>query len=67
MTDRLKTLFAEYGCEDALQQSECYVPVENFKALRLSELDLAKSLALENLAESGLMQVSVSTKVRSSK
>jgi len=36
--------------------------VENFKAKRLAELDLAESLALETVGEKGLTYVSVSTK-----
>ena len=36
--------------------------MENFKALRLAEMELAQSLALENVGDKGLTQVSVSTK-----
>ena len=35
---------------------------ENFKALRLAEMDLAQSLALETIGDKGLTEVSVSTK-----
>jgi len=60
--EKLQTLFAEYDCSDALVAKECIVPVENFKALRLSEMDLAQSLALENVGDKGLTECSVSTK-----
>lgn len=60
--ERLQALFAEYDCSDALEAKDCVVPVENFKALRLAEMDLAQSLALENVGDKGLTQCSVSTK-----
>jgi hypothetical protein len=62
LVEKIQTLFAEYDCSDALEAKECIVPVENFKALRLSEMELAQSLALENVGEKGLTMVSVSTK-----
>jgi hypothetical protein len=36
--------------------------VDNFKALRFAEMDLAQSLALENVGDKGLTECSVSTK-----
>jgi hypothetical protein len=62
LVEKLQALMAEYGCADALEAKECVVPVENFKALRFAELDLAQSLALENVGDKGLTQCSVSTK-----
>jgi len=60
--EKLQALFAEYDCSDALEAKECVVPVDNFKALRLAEMDLAQSLALENVGDKGLTECSVSTK-----
>jgi hypothetical protein len=62
LVEKIQQLFAEYDCADALEAKECVVPVENFKALRLAEMELAQSLALENVGDKGLTQVSVSTK-----
>ena len=62
LVEKVQALFAEYGCTDALEAKECIVPVENFKALRFSEMDLAQSLALENVGDKGLTECSVSTK-----
>ena len=62
VVEKLQALFAEYGCSDALEAKECVVPVENFKSLRLAEMDLAQSLALENVGDKGLTECSVSTK-----
>lgn len=62
LIDELQALFAKYGCADALESKECVVPVENFKALRLTEMDLAQSLALENVGDKGLTMCTVSTK-----
>jgi hypothetical protein len=60
--EELQALFAKYDCSDALESKECVMPVENFKALRLTEMDLAQSLALENVGDKGLTQCAVSTK-----
>jgi hypothetical protein len=62
LVEKVQALFAEYGCTDALEAKECVVPVENFKALRFAEMDLAQSLALENVGDKGLTECSVSTK-----
>jgi hypothetical protein len=62
LVEQVQQLFDQYGCRDALQAKECIVPVENFKALRFSEMDLAQSLALENVGDKGLTECSVSTK-----
>lgn len=62
LVEKIQQLFAEYDCSDALEAKENILPVENFKARRLAELDLAQSLALENVGEKGLTYVSVSTK-----
>jgi hypothetical protein len=62
LVEKIQALFTEYDCADALEAKECIVPVENFKALRLTEMDLAQSLALESVGEKGLTQVAVSTK-----
>jgi hypothetical protein len=67
LVQKVQALFAEYGCTDALESKECVVPVENFKALRFAEMDLAQSLALENVGEKGLTECSVSTKGTRSK
>jgi hypothetical protein len=60
--EKLQALFAEYDCSDALEARECVVPVDNFKALRFTEMDLEQSLALENVGDKGLTECSVSTK-----
>jgi hypothetical protein len=62
LVEKVQQLFAEYDCSDALEAKENILPVENFKARRFSELDLAQSLALETVGEKGLTYVSVSTK-----
>jgi hypothetical protein len=62
LVEKIQQLFAEYDCADALEAKECVVPVDNFKALRFAELELAESLALENVGDKGLTQCSVSTK-----
>ena len=62
LVEKIQQLFAEYDCADALEAKECVVPVENFKSMRLAEMELAQSLALENVGDKGLTQVSVSTK-----
>jgi len=62
LVEKVQALFTEYGCTDALEAKECIVPVENFKALRFSEMELAQSLALENVGDKGLTECSVSTK-----
>jgi hypothetical protein len=62
LVEKIQQLFADYGCSDALEAKEGVVPVENFKALRLAELDLAQSLSLERVGDKGLTQCSVSTK-----
>ena len=62
LIEKLQSLFADYGCTEALEAKECIVPVENFKALRFSEMELAQSLALENVGDKGLTECSVSTK-----
>ena len=62
LVEKVQALFAEYGCSDALEAKECVVPVENFKALRFAEMDLAHSLALENVGDKGLTECSVSTR-----
>ncbi len=62
LVEKIQQLFAEYDCAEALQAKECVVPVENFKSLRLTEMDLAASLALESVGDKGLTQVSISTK-----
>jgi hypothetical protein len=62
LVEKVQALFAEYGCTDALEAKECIVPVENFKALRFSEMELAQSLALETVGDKGLTECSVSTK-----
>jgi len=62
LVEKVQQLFADYDCSDALEAKENILPVENFKARRLAELDLAQSLALENVGEKGLTYVSVSTK-----
>jgi hypothetical protein len=62
LVEKIQQLFAEYDCSDALEAKENILPVENFKARRLAELDLAQSLALENVGEKGLTYISVSTK-----
>jgi hypothetical protein len=62
LIEKLQQLFSEYGCADAIEAKECVVPVENFKALRLAEMDLETSLALETVGEKGLTQVAVFTK-----
>ena len=67
LVSNLQDLFAKYGCSDALEAKECVVPVDNFKALRFAELELAQSLALENVGDKGLTQCSVSTKGTKSK
>ena len=61
--EKLQTLFAEYGCLDALEAKETVVPVNNFKALRFTEMDLTQSLALETVGDKGLTECAVSTKV----
>jgi hypothetical protein len=67
LVERVKALFAEFGCSDALESKECIVPVENFKTLRLTNLSLEQSLALERVGDKGLTQCSVSTKGTRSK
>jgi len=62
LVEKIQKLFADYDCSDALEAKENILPVENFRARRLAELDLAQSLALENVGEKGLTYVSVSTK-----
>jgi hypothetical protein len=62
LVEKLQQLFDEYGCRDALEAKECIVPVDNFKALRFSEMELAQSLALENVGDKGLTECAVSTK-----
>jgi hypothetical protein len=62
LVQKIQSLFAEYDCSDALEAKECIVPVENFKSLRLTEMELSQSLALENVGDKGLTMVSVSTK-----
>jgi hypothetical protein len=62
LVEKIQQLFAQYDCADALEAKECIVPVENFKARRLAELDLAQSLALEGVGDKGLTMVTVSTK-----
>ena len=62
LIEKVQALFQEYDCADALEAKECIVPVENFKALRLAEMDLAQSLALESVGDKGLTQVAISTK-----
>lgn len=62
LVEKIQQLFSDYDCADALEAKEQILPVENFKAKRLAELDLEQSLALENLGEKGLTYVSVSTK-----
>jgi hypothetical protein len=62
LVEKVQALFAEYGCSDALEAKEAIVPVDNFKALRFGELELAQSLALENVGDKGLTECSVSTK-----
>ena len=62
LVEKIQQLFAEHDCSDALEAKENILPVENFKAKRLAELDLAQSLALETVGEKGLTYVSVSTK-----
>jgi hypothetical protein len=62
LVEKIQQLFAEYDCSDAIEAKENILPVENFKARRLAELELAQSLALETVGEKGLTYVSVSTK-----
>jgi len=62
LVEELQALFARHNCSEALESTECIVPVENFKALRFAELTVEESLALENLGDKGLTQCSVSTK-----
>ncbi len=62
LVEKLQALFTEYGCSDALEAKEAVVPIDNFKALRFSEMELAQSLGLENVGDKGLTECSVSTK-----
>jgi hypothetical protein len=62
LIEKLQSLFVKYDCSDALEAKECVLPVENFKALRFSEMELSQSLGLENIGDKGLTMVSVSTK-----
>jgi hypothetical protein len=62
LIEKMQELFAQYGCSDALEAKECILPVENFKALRFSEMSLEQSLALESLGDKGLTETMVSTK-----
>jgi hypothetical protein len=62
LIEKLQSLFAEYDCSDALEAKESVLPVENFKALRFSDMELSQSLELENIGDKGLTMVSVSTK-----
>ena len=59
---RSRRCLPSMGARDALEAKECIVPVDNFKALRFAEMDLAQSLALENVGDKGLTECSVSTK-----
>jgi hypothetical protein len=62
LIEKVQELFAQFGCADALEAKECILPVENFKALRFSEMSLEQSLALETIGDKGLTETMVSTK-----
>lgn len=62
LVERIQALFAEFGCSDALEAKELFVPVTDFKSRRFSELTPEQNLALENLGEKGLTYTTVSTK-----